>query len=135
MKKRVISLAVAGLALGIGGGNVAANDYKDGSEETSHTVSPGTTLYSMANLHTDVTLKNLYEWNPGIEPRNLQLGQEVRVAPPEENMPEQYHTVSPGSTFYSIANLHEGLTVEELYELNPDVDPYNLQLGQEIRVR
>ncbi|SDJ35945.1 LysM peptidoglycan-binding domain-containing protein [Salimicrobium halophilum] len=134
MKKHVISLAVAGLALGIGGGSVAADDYKDGGEETFHTVSPGTTLYSMANLHAGVTLEDIYEWNPGIEPRNLQIGQEVRVAPAEGEWSEKYHTVQPGESFFSIANLHKDTTLGDIYRLNPDVDPLNLQVGQKIRV-
>lgn len=102
--------------------------------EVFHTVTPGSTLYSIANLHAGVNLWDLYELNPNIEPRNLQVGQEVRVSR-ADGYDKEFHTVKPGSTLYSIANLHKGVTVEDLLELNPNIDPLNLQIGHEIRVK
>ncbi|SFF64117.1 LysM domain-containing protein [Halobacillus alkaliphilus] len=103
--------------------------------EEFHTVTPGSTLYSIANLHKGVTLTELFEWNPGIDPWNLQIGSEVRVSPPEDqNSHEIYHTVEPGETLYSIANLHKGVTLEDLYELNPGINPRNLPIGSEVQV-
>lgn len=172
---------------------------EESSVEVFHTVEPGETLWSIANLHKDVTLTDLYNWNPDIDPLALQIGSEVRVQPPEntdgnptdeefytvkagdtlseiaakyegvsvENLfswnpeveeyalqigsklrvqpsdnnagdgdtPAGWHTVEPGETLWSIANLHANTTLEELYEWNPDVDPYNLQPGMEVRVQ
>ncbi|WP_081988409.1 LysM domain-containing protein [Halobacillus sp. BBL2006] len=48
---------------------------------------------------------------------------------------KEFHTVKPGSTLYNIANLHKGVSVEDLLELNPNIDPFNLRVGQEIRVK
>jgi LysM repeat protein len=50
-----------------------------------------------------------------------------------ENQPPcpsgRYWRVEAGDTFYLIA-LRTGTTVEELFRLNPGVDPDNLQIGQ-----
>ncbi|MGD6966387.1 muramidase family protein [Rossellomorea vietnamensis] len=121
---------------------IPADDSTDGSNDTSeevfHSVQQGETLTSIANLHKNVTLDELYDWNPGIDPRSLQIGSEVRVSPgngDSDSSVEKYHTVQPGETLISIANLHEGLTLEELYDLNPGIDPYTLQIGSEVKVQ
>lgn len=106
----------------------------DAPSEVFHTVTPGSTLYSIANLHAGVNLWDLYQLNPDIEPRNLQIGQEVRVSR-ADGYDKEYYTVKPESTLESIANLHEGVTVEKLLDLNPDIAPENLEVGQEIRVQ
>ena len=43
------------------------------------------------------------------------------------------YRVKPGDTLASIAQAN-GVTVEELQELNPDVDSNSLSIGQEIRL-
>ena len=43
------------------------------------------------------------------------------------------YTVRPGDTLASISE-RTGVSVEELQELNPDVDPNNLTVGQRIRL-
>jgi LysM repeat protein len=45
----------------------------------------------------------------------------------------RFYTVEAGDTFGTIA-AEFGTTVEELIELNPDVDPRSLSIGQRIRV-
>lgn len=106
------------------------------ARETFHTVRPGDTLQAIANLHEGVTLNDLYQLNPGIDPYSLTIGSELRVyGSSNESSREVFHTVEPGSTLYSIANLHANLTLDELYELNPGIDPYNLTIGSEVRVR
>ncbi|RDY71164.1 LysM domain-containing protein [Halobacillus trueperi] len=107
------------------------DDYPN---EEFHTVTPGSTLYSIANLHEGVTLTELFELNPGIDPWNLQPGQEVRVSPAED-VNAHYHTIAPYDTLYGIAGIHQGVTVEDLYELNPGIDARNLQVGSTIRVK
>ncbi|TAA68167.1 LysM peptidoglycan-binding domain-containing protein [Planococcus salinarum] len=110
------------------------NNNSHGSVEEFHMVQPGETLYSIANLHEGVTLDDLYDWNPGIDAYNLQIGSEVRVQAPDYNSVETFHMVQPGETLTSIANLHEGVTLDDLYNWNPGIDPYNLQIGSEVRV-
>lgn len=38
------------------------------------------------------------------------------------------HTVKAGDSFYTIAQMH-GMTMEEIMQMNPGLDPYNLQIG------
>ncbi|MBN9654067.1 LysM peptidoglycan-binding domain-containing protein [Halobacillus sp. GSS1] len=109
-------------------------DEEEYPNEEFHTVTPGSTLYSIANLHEGLTLSELFELNPGIDPWNLQPGQEVRVSPAEEGN-AHYHTIAPYDTLYGIAGIHEGITVQDLYELNPGIDARNLQIGTTIRVK
>ncbi|MBM7553465.1 LysM peptidoglycan-binding domain-containing protein [Thalassobacillus pellis] len=116
------------------GSEIMVSDTKENIDEEFHTVRPGSTLYSIAKLHAGVTLEDLYDLNPGIQPRNLQIGSEVRVSK-DDNLKEMYHTITPGSTLISIANLHAGVTLEDLYDLNPGIEPRNLQIGSELRVQ
>jgi LysM repeat protein len=44
------------------------------------------------------------------------------------------YTIKVGDTLGDIAD-REGVTVEQLQELNPDADPHNLIAGQKIRLR
>lgn len=44
------------------------------------------------------------------------------------------YRVKPGDTLGSIAEAN-GLSIEELQELNPDVDPQSLTVGQRLRLR
>ncbi|WLR51929.1 LysM peptidoglycan-binding domain-containing protein [Bacillus tianshenii] len=106
---------------------------EQGPNEVFHTVTPGSTLKSIANLHAGVTLKDLYDLNQNIDPRNLQIGSKVRVST-ADGYDKEYYTIKPGNTLTIIANLHEGVTIVDLLELNPELDPRNLQVGTEIRV-
>ncbi|MGR9050658.1 LysM peptidoglycan-binding domain-containing protein [Halobacillus faecis] len=110
---------------------MVSDDYPN---EEFHTVTPGSTLYSIANLHEGLTLSELFELNPGIDPWNLQPGQKVRVSP-AENMNAHDHTIAPYDTLYGIAGIHQGVTVQDLYELNPGIDARNLLIGTSIRVK
>jgi LysM repeat protein len=47
--------------------------------------------------------------------------------------PKTYR-VKPGDTFAAIA-VETGLTVEELQELNPNLDPDSLSVGQSVKLR
>jgi murein DD-endopeptidase MepM/ murein hydrolase activator NlpD len=41
------------------------------------------------------------------------------------------YIIQPGDTLWSIAEEYD-LTVDEIVDLNPGIDPYNLQVGQAI---
>lgn len=43
------------------------------------------------------------------------------------------HTVKDGDSFYTIAQMH-GMTMEEIMEMNPGLDPYNLQIGSVVAI-
>jgi len=93
-------------------------------------VQAGDTLYQIALL-TGTTLDRLIRLNSGIDPDNLQIGQQICL-PPEPVCPSNiFWEVAPGDTLYSIARA-SGTTVEKLLELNPELDPLNLQVGQAV---
>lgn len=43
------------------------------------------------------------------------------------------HTIKPGDSFYLIARRYQ-MTVPQLMEMNPGMDPYNLQVGTQVMV-
>ncbi|WP_179151916.1 LysM peptidoglycan-binding domain-containing protein [Oceanobacillus senegalensis] len=101
------------------------------AEVSTVTVEEGDTLWSIAASQENVTIYDLYEWNPGIDPYHLQIGTEIIIDPGSD----WYHTISAGDTFYSIATMYEDINLRDLYVLNPNVDPYNLQIGSKVRVK
>lgn len=61
-------------------------------------------------------------------------GERTRTSPEIERALERgVYIVRPGDTLVSISE-HTGITVEELVELNPDLDPQALISGQRIRL-
>ncbi|MCL6448902.1 MAG: LysM domain-containing protein [Armatimonadetes bacterium] len=92
-------------------------------------VEAGDTFYLIA-LRTGTTIAELERLNPGVDPNNLQIGQLICL--PAQVCPSGvYWIVAAGDTLSSIARA-TGTTVEKLLELNPHVDPQNLQIGQAI---
>ena len=92
-------------------------------------VEAGDTFYLIA-LRTGTTLAELERLNPGVDPDNLQIGQLICL--PAQVCPSGvFWIVAAGDTLFGIARA-AGTTVEKLLELNPHVDPYNLQIGQTI---
>ena len=76
--------------------------------------------------------------NPGIDPEALQVGMSICL-PEEAALPGPYSpcssglywVVSQGDTLFAIARAY-GTTVERLLELNPGINPLNLQIGMSI---
>jgi LysM domain len=52
----------------------------------------------------------------------------------EDRLPDDVYVVKEGDTLASIAE-KTGISVEELQELNPNLDPQTLVTGQEVRLR
>lgn len=103
-------------------------------EVVTHVIQPGNTLENIAAVYDYVTVDDLLILNPDIDPYNLVIGTEIVVVAPLLEYGEDYvyHTIQPGNTFYEIANMYDGIAVEELLEVNPNKDPYNLQIGSNI---
>ncbi|WP_226668867.1 LysM peptidoglycan-binding domain-containing protein [Metabacillus litoralis] len=112
----------------------------------THTVQPGNTLYEIAQTYDGVSVNDLYDLNEGIDPYNLMIGSEVNVMMDEHSNSDnnsndsdnennvEYHTVQPGNTFYGIASVYDGVTVDEIMEANPNVDPTELTIGSQITI-
>jgi len=92
-------------------------------------VKPGDTLYTIS-LNAETTINVLLQLNPGIVPENLQVGRLICLPPEEPPCASAiFWRVSAGDTLYQIA-LFRNTTVAKLLELNPGIEPYNLQIGQ-----
>ena len=105
---------------------------------TTYTIRAGDTFYRLAQRY-QVGLEELLAANPGLDPDDLRVGQQICV--PERDtgpMPQcpagwTLYTIRSGDTLYRIA-LDRGTTVRELLDANPGVDPNALRVGQRICV-
>lgn len=129
-----------GMEIKISENNTAKGDH--GGKEIFHKVEPGETMESIANLHKNVTLAELYDWNPDIQNNDVEVGTKVRVQAPsyvDDNEQERseriYHTIESGNTLANTAQYYEGVTLEQIYKLNPGIDPRSLTVGDKIQIR
>ena len=119
----------------------------------TYTVQTGDTLFSIAKLHGQ-NFQDVADWNNIKPPYNLGVGQIIKVLPPDgwrpaspiiepvtppspiENIIEKdhnYHIVLAGDTLYKIAN-HYGFSVANVAAWNGLHEPYNLSIGQKLRI-
>ncbi|MCR4426953.1 MAG: LysM domain-containing protein [Firmicutes bacterium] len=109
---------------------------------TLYQVRAGDTFWELARRF-GTTVEAIQAANPGVDPRNLQVGQVIcipGVAPPTPVPPMPpvcpggtIYIVQPGDTLYRIA-LRFGITVDALLLANPGIDPLRLMVGQAICV-
>ncbi len=115
-----------------------------------HTVQVGDTLWNLAQTY-GVSLQSIIDANPGVNPQNLQIGSTVCIpaspTPQAPQMPQTPqmppvlpgtcpegtfpHTVQVGDTLWNLAQTY-GVSAERIFDLNPSVDPLNLQIGSTI---
>ncbi|MFZ5944085.1 MAG: LysM peptidoglycan-binding domain-containing protein [Bacillota bacterium] len=94
------------------------------------TIRKGDTLYRIAQT-IDTTIPEILRLNPNINPTNLRIGQQICL-PKEIPCPSGiYWRIAEGDTLYQIT-IETNTTVDELLDLNPNIDPQNLQIGQNI---
>lgn len=105
------------------------------------TVQLGDTLYSIAKRYGH-NIDELAILNDLQSPYQLLPGQTLLVNPPADGLPSMsdkttdhsnFHTVAVGETLYSIAE-HYGHSIEELASWNELSPPYDLQLGQQLKI-
>lgn len=118
-----------------------SDDSNDGSVQT-YTIQPGDTLWGIANQFEGVSVQQLQEWNPNLDPYFLQIGSEINVGSQEsgdngsdEENPSDgnvTYTIQAGDTFWQIAQDYDDVTVNDLIEANEGVNPSLLQIGQTI---
>lgn len=98
-------------------------------------IQEGDTLSSIARRF-ETTVENILRFNPDLNPSNLPVGRRICVISatnqpvtcPLGTLP---YNINVGDTLLTIA-LNFGTSVESLLAANPDIDPYNLQVGQRI---
>ncbi|MFA9559980.1 LysM peptidoglycan-binding domain-containing protein [Evansella sp. AB-rgal1] len=107
---------------------------ENGSDVVTHVVQPGNTLSGIAAEYDGVSVDDLFQLNPEVDPYALQIGSEINVVDYDREAGEDYlyHTVQPGNTFNEIASVYDGVTVDMLVDANPDVDPYELTIGSQV---
>ena len=131
---------------------------KDEVPAVYHTIVSGDTFSALAQQY-GTTSEKLQELNPDVNPKALQLGKKILVkgkasAESSETKKEEpakkaeqkseganasqdgaeYHTIVSGDTFSALAQQY-GTTSDKIKELNPDLNPNNLQLGTKVRVK
>lgn len=90
----------------------------------------GDTFYLIA-IRSGTTVAILRQLNPNVDPNNLRVGSLICLPPEPPCASGLFWRVAEGDTLFSIAQA-TNTTVKRLLELNPHVDPKNLQIGQNI---
>jgi LysM repeat protein len=103
-------------------------------EGNPYTIKPGDTMYAIARFF-NISLDDLLEANPGIDPNRLFIGQVICIplATPPVTCPSGIfpYIVQRGDTFYSIA-ARFGVTVQQLQLANRGINPNALLIGQKL---
>ena len=109
-----------------------------------HTVVDGESIYSIAKKYK-VSESDIYELNPKSKGALLQLktvllipnkknkSKDKKEVASSKNANAEIHTVESGESLYKIAKKYN-ITLEKLIELNPDIKPEAIQIGDEIVV-
>ena len=99
-----------------------------------YTIRAGDTFYSLARRF-NVSLADLLEANPGVNPERLFVGQVVCIplaVPPVTCPPGTLtYTIRAGDTLFSLARRFN-TTVASILGLNPGINPEALLIGQRI---
>ena len=110
------------------------DDDNSDEEKVTHTVQPGNTLWNIANIYDGVTVEHLINENSVIDPYALSIGSELTILSSDGSGNSVTHTVQPGNTLWNIASVYNGVTVNDLREANPNVDPLALPIGSTLTI-
>ncbi len=91
-------------------------------------IQPGDTLNYIAS-RLEVNVSRILAANPGIDPYNLRVGQNICIpaCPPNHTA----KIIQPGDTLYRIAQAYN-VSISSILEANPGIDPNYLRAGQRI---
>ncbi|MDR0509599.1 MAG: LysM peptidoglycan-binding domain-containing protein [Rikenellaceae bacterium] len=112
----------------------------DGKRYYVHTVEAGETLYSLSRFYS-VDQQEILDRNPhaveGFQPGQLLIipvREQQPLTPKQQAKTFELHIVNQGETAYSICRRY-GITVDQLMEDNPGLDPTALSLEQTLNIR
>ena len=108
-----------------------------------YVIKSGDTLWKLSKTY-GVSVQSISDLNPGIDPQNLQIGSMLCIpnAPMPTPMPTPTPTPTPrtcptgsfsytiqaGDTLWKLSRTY-GVSVQSISDLNPGIDPQNLQIG------
>jgi membrane-bound lytic murein transglycosylase D len=104
----------------------------------THTVKSGENLGLIANKY-GCSVSDLKKWN-NLSGSTIRPGQKLLVNTPaataqvDENAEYIYHTVKTGDTLWDIAKMYDGVTVNQIKELNNITNARRLKPGDKIRI-
>lgn len=104
----------------------------------THTVRSGENLGLIAKKY-GCSVADLKSWN-NLSKNTIQPGQKLKVNKPpapiviDENAEYVYHTVKSGDTLWDIAKLYDGVTVNQIKQLNNITNARRLKPGDKIRI-
>ena len=109
----------------------------------SHTIRSGDTFWTLSQTY-GVSVQSISDLNPGHDPQNLQIGSSLCIPTtlvpyhaPAPKLPTtpvacprgaHSHTIRSGDTFWTLSQTY-GVSVQSISDLNPGLDPQNLQIG------
>lgn len=103
-------------------------------EGNLYTIQPGDTFFRLAQRFR-VSVDDIREANPGVDPNNLQIGQVICIplaVPPVFCPPGTFtYTIRPGDTYFRLSRRF-GVSIEDLIAVNPGVEPDAVLIGQQI---
>lgn len=102
---------------------------------TLYTIQSGDTFFKLSQRF-NVPLDAILAANPGVDPKNLQIGQLVCIpgappVPPPKPCPGFFYVIQAGDTFYQLSQRFN-VPVDAIIAANPGVDPRRLQIGQAV---
>ncbi len=101
----------------------------DAAALQSYTIAPGDTASAIA-LRFGVTVEQIVEWNDGLDPDRIRVGDEIRVGPARRRVE---HQVQAGETASGIAARY-GVTLADLGEWNPRANIDRIRAGRALVV-
>ncbi|HEX2937401.1 MAG TPA: LysM peptidoglycan-binding domain-containing protein, partial [Ruminiclostridium sp.] len=105
---------------------------------TQHVVKKGDTLWKLSQAY-GASIQSIIDANPGINANNLQIGSTLCI-PEVATPPISPHAcpsnsfsyiVHSGDTLWKLSQIY-GVSVQSILNLNPGVNPQNLQIGSTI---
>lgn len=116
---------------------VAATASNKVTAGSTHTVRNGENLGLIANKY-GCTVSQLKSWNnlskSTIHPGQKLIVSKTAVAQLEQSKEYIYHTVRSGDTLWDIAKMYDGVTVNQIKDLNNITNARRLKPGEKIRI-
>lgn len=98
------------------------------TSNTTYKIKKGDSLYKISK-ELKIPLQALIDANPGIDVKNLKIGQEINLKSNQQNT----YVIKQGDTLYNIASKFK-LKVSDITSKNPNINSRNLKIGQKINL-